>query len=99
MEGLPLTAEQANAAFDVLVMHLGVNPRQRSQFVCTHTSSFIAHTPLVSIIPGATFCRRLAGRLEQWSVEVPEDGTNEPRRQAAATSVNAALDALMLRLV
>jgi hypothetical protein len=92
----PLTADQANAVYDVLVQHAGASDHQgtfaRGHFVATETEECVREYRFMGALGGGGKFRRdyRGGVRDCWYVSCyPEDLT--PARQAAVDATNAAL--------
>lgn len=95
----PLTPEQANAVYDVLVKHAGADDTEtegvysaRTDFVFAQTDKYQPEYRFMGLLGfGGKFWRN--GWEDRWYVYCyAEDLT--PARQAAVDATNAALDAL-----
>jgi hypothetical protein len=96
--GQPLTADQANAIYDVLVEHAGASEHAREEFVLTQTDRHVTEYRFQGALGfGGKFWRTTGLRREdpdlKWSVSAyPEDMS--PERQQVIDAVNRALAAL-----
>lgn len=94
----PLTAEQANAVYDVLVEHAGASEQGRDGFVVTQVNTHCQEYRLGGALGfGGKFWRTTGIHREDpdltWSVSAyPEDMT--PERRRAIDDTNQALAAL-----
>jgi polyhydroxyalkanoate synthesis regulator phasin len=90
---VPMTAEQANAVFDVLVKHIGVSPDERRWFVHDHTKRHIGRWVLGDSRLGPTgHLRRRVNEIVVDANWIAARDSEEVRTAIEAT--NAALAAL-----
>ncbi len=88
----PLTTDQANAAYDVLIAHAGANEIGREDFVFSQADRFC---PEYRFIGGLGFGGKFRRRRDGISADAyPEDVRAQPERQQAIDVTNAALAGL-----
>ncbi len=89
----PLTAEQANAVFDVLVECADAGEWQRDEFVQTHVEGRCDEFRFQGLLGFGGKFWRTNGR---WYVSAyPEDIAAQPERQAVIDATNARLAELL----
>jgi hypothetical protein len=89
----PLTAEQANVIYDVLVEHANAWPRGRANFVHCQTED---HCNEYRFQGDLGFGGKFWRANDRWYVTAyPEDIAAQPKRQRIIDETNAALSGLL----